>query len=55
MAREFLEFASELAEEAGSRLADYLGRKLVISKKGSINLVTEADLKSEELLVSEDL
>ena len=52
MAREFLEFASELAVEAGSLLADYLGRKLTISKKGSINLVTEADLKSEELLVS---
>ena len=52
MAREFLEFASELAAEAGSLLTDYLGRKLVVSKKGRINLVTEADLKSEELLVS---
>ena len=52
MAKEYLEFASELAEEAGGLLIDYLGRELVISKKGSINLVTEADLKSEELLVS---
>ena len=34
MAREFLEFASELAVEAGSLLADYLGRKLIVSKKG---------------------
>ena len=52
MAREFLEFASELAVEAGGLLADYVGRKLIVSKKGRINLVTEADLKSEELLVT---
>ena len=52
MAREFLEFASELAMEAGGLLGDYMGQKLTVSKKGRINLVTEADLKSEELLVS---
>ncbi len=52
MANEFVDFACELAQEAGSLLTDYLGRELVISKKGRTDLVTEADLKSEELLVS---
>lgn len=42
-----LNFAIETAREAGQILLDKLG-KITVSKKGDINLVTEADLASEK-------
>jgi myo-inositol-1(or 4)-monophosphatase len=46
-----LNFAIETAREAGQVLLEKFGRKITISKKGDINLVTEADLASEKLIV----
>ena len=46
-----LNFAIETAREAGHILLEKFGRKINISKKGDINLVTEADLASEALIV----
>jgi myo-inositol-1(or 4)-monophosphatase len=46
-----LNFAIQTAQEAGHLLLDKFGRKLEISKKGDINLVTEADLASENLII----
>src|SRR4029078_3602601 len=46
-----LNFAIETAREAGQILLEKFGRKINISKKGEINLVTEADLASEALIV----
>lgn len=46
-----LNFAIQTAREAGQILLDKYGRKINISKKGDINLVTEADLASEKLIV----
>jgi len=46
-----LNFAIETAREAGHLLLEKFGRKINISKKGEINLVTEADLASEALIV----
>ena len=46
-----LNFAIETAREAGQILLDKLGRKINVSKKGGINLVTEADLASEKLII----
>lgn len=46
-----LNFAMETAREAGSILLERFGRKIKISKKGEIDLVTEADLASEEFIV----
>lgn len=46
-----LNFAIETAVLAGKVLLEKFGRKLNISKKGEINLVTEADLASEKLIV----
>ncbi len=46
-----LNFAIETAREAGQLLLEKFGRKLDISKKGDINLVTEADLASEKLII----
>lgn len=40
-------FATNLAKEAGKILRDYFGRKIKISHKGQIDLVTEVDLLSE--------
>jgi myo-inositol-1(or 4)-monophosphatase len=45
-----LNFAIETAREAGQILLDKLG-KITVSKKGDINLVTEADLASEKLII----
>jgi myo-inositol-1(or 4)-monophosphatase len=45
-----LNFAIETAREAGQILLDKLG-KITVSKKGDINLVTEADLASEKHIV----
>jgi Archaeal fructose-1,6-bisphosphatase and related enzymes of inositol monophosphatase family len=46
-----LNFAIETAREAGHVLLEKFGRKINISKKGEINLVTEADLASEALII----
>ncbi|MEP7075692.1 MAG: inositol monophosphatase family protein [Acidobacteriota bacterium] len=45
-----LNFAIETAREAGQLLLEKFGR-VSISKKGDINLVTEADLASEALII----
>ncbi len=46
-----LNFAIETARDAGRLLLEKFGRRLEISKKGDIDLVTEADLACEELIV----
>lgn len=46
-----LNFAIETAREAGQVLLEKFGRKIEISKKGNINLVTEADFASEKLII----
>ncbi len=46
-----LNFAIETAREAGRILLDKFGRNIKISKKGEIDLVTEADLASEKLII----
>ncbi|MGI8638683.1 MAG: inositol monophosphatase family protein [Pyrinomonadaceae bacterium] len=46
-----LNFAIETAREAGQILLEKFGRKIDIFKKGDINLVTEADLASEKLII----
>jgi myo-inositol-1(or 4)-monophosphatase len=46
-----LNFAIETARAAGGVLLEKFGRKIRISKKGDIDLVTEADLASEALII----
>lgn len=46
-----LNFAIETAREAGQILLEKFGRKIDVHKKGDINLVTEADLASEKLII----
>ena len=46
-----LNFAIETARDAGQILLEKFGRKINIMKKGEINLVTEADLASESLII----
>ena len=46
-----LNFAIQTARDAGAILADRLGRALQVSSKGDIDLVTEADLASEKLII----
>lgn len=46
-----LNFAIETARDAGQILLEKYGRKIRVSKKGDINLVTEADLASEEMII----
>lgn len=46
-----LNFAIETAREAGHLLLEKFGRITKITKKGDINLVTEADLASEALII----
>src|SRR6476620_1260008 len=46
-----LNFALETAREAGRLLLEKFGRITSITKKGDINLVTEADLASEALII----
>ncbi|HYP54582.1 MAG TPA: inositol monophosphatase family protein [Pyrinomonadaceae bacterium] len=46
-----LNFAVQLAQDAGRVLADRFGRALQVSNKGDIDLVTEADLAAERLIV----
>ncbi len=46
-----LELAVELARRAGGLLLDGYGRATQIRHKGAVDLITEYDLKSEQLLV----
>lgn len=46
-----LNFAIETARDAGQILLEKFGRTIDIQKKGEINLVTEADLASEALII----
>jgi myo-inositol-1(or 4)-monophosphatase len=46
-----LNFAISVARDAGNILVDKLGRALQVSNKGAIDLVTEADLASEQLII----
>lgn len=46
-----LNFAINVARDAGGVLVDRLGRALQVSNKGDIDLVTEADLASEKLII----
>jgi myo-inositol-1(or 4)-monophosphatase len=45
-----LEFAINIAREAGALLRDKLGTSIEVNLKGDINLVTEVDLASERLI-----
>jgi myo-inositol-1(or 4)-monophosphatase len=47
---EFLDIAVKAATEAGALLAEKIGQHLIIEKKGLVNLVTDADRQSEELI-----
>lgn len=46
-----LNFAIQTARDAGSVLLEKFGRLSSVQKKGDINLVTEADLASEALII----
>ena len=46
-----LAFASDLARRAGALLNEGFGRVQDVDRKGAIDLITECDLRSEELLV----
>ncbi len=46
-----LNFAIQTAREAGRILVERLGRAIQISNKGDIDLVTEADLAAEKLII----
>jgi myo-inositol-1(or 4)-monophosphatase len=46
-----LNFAIQTAQDAGRVLAERFGRALQVSNKGDIDLVTEADLAAEQLIV----
>jgi myo-inositol-1(or 4)-monophosphatase len=48
-----LNFAMQTAREAGKILLDKYGKKINISLKGNINLVTEADLASEKFIIEQ--
>jgi myo-inositol-1(or 4)-monophosphatase len=46
-----LNFAIQIAHDAGRILAERFGRNIEISNKGVIDLVTEADLAAERLII----
>jgi myo-inositol-1(or 4)-monophosphatase len=46
-----LDFAIQTAREAGRVLAEKFGRAIRVTNKGDIDLVTEADIASERLIV----
>jgi myo-inositol-1(or 4)-monophosphatase len=46
-----LDFAIQTARDAGRVLAERFGRALQVSNKGDIDLVTEADIASERLII----
>lgn len=50
--KEFIDAAVEIAREAGAILREGFGRPKKISYKGEVDLVTESDKRSEELVVS---
>ena len=45
-----LDFAISMAQEAGGLLRDRLGSRIDITHKGAINIVTDVDLASEQLI-----
>lgn len=47
------EFATDIARRAGKLLKGLCSKKISVKMKGPVDLVTEADLHSEELIVSE--
>ncbi|MBW2610172.1 MAG: inositol monophosphatase [Deltaproteobacteria bacterium] len=51
MWKEELTVARQAAEEAGKILNDLFGRVKKVKKKGEIDIVTEADLRSEEIIL----
>ena len=51
--KDFKEFAKEIARETGTFLRNRLNSAHTIDYKGEINLVTEADKISEEMITSE--
>ena len=50
--KELKDFAINLARDAGSLLTGKFNSKLEIHYKGEINLVTEADKMSEDLIIA---
>lgn len=48
-----LNFAIQTARDAGQILLEKFGKILTVTKKGDINLVTEADLASEKLIIEQ--
>ena len=53
--RDRMQLATELARRAGGLLLEGQGTNLRVSKKGATDLVTDYDLKSEQMLVVEIL
>ena len=51
--KEMMEFARQLARKAGELLAEKFSRHNPVYYKGTIDLVTEADRMSEDLILSE--
>src|SRR5690242_21699095 len=52
MKKEYLEAAIETAQEAGKILREEFDRPAEIAYKGDVDLVTQADKKSEEAIVT---
>jgi myo-inositol-1(or 4)-monophosphatase len=48
---QLLNFAIEMAHDAGRILVERMSRALEVTNKGDIDLVTEADLAAEELII----
>jgi myo-inositol-1(or 4)-monophosphatase len=53
LTKEIMEFAQKLAHRAGEMLSDRITRHNPVYYKGDIDLVTEADKMSEELILDE--
>src|SRR6266576_6969752 len=49
--KQLLDFAIQTARDAGRILAERFGRKIEITNKSEIDLVTESDLASERLII----
>src|SRR5437667_8922029 len=49
--RHLLDFAIQTARDAGRLLAERFGRKIEITNKSELDLVTESDLASERLII----
>ena len=52
MSKDYLEAAIEIAQDAGKILREEFDRPAQISSKGDVDLVTQADKRSEEAIVS---